>query len=154
MIVSLRYSLAPSQWATTVWGAWSPTNQDISLKISGHSGVYPFRKGSMLMLYGCFKETCDVWSFVEVAVIMRRWLSYPVTTVNCYAFTYSLQSHGVPQFFGVYYGLGFALIFQSLLSSFHHFCQNGSNYGFGELRGISTAVISSYVWMVLQECSL
>ena len=77
--VLIRYSLAPSQWATTVWGASSPINQDISLKISGHSGVYLFRKGSLLMLYECFKEACDVWSFVEVAVTMRRWLPYPVS---------------------------------------------------------------------------
>ena len=41
------------------------------------------------------------------------------------------QSHGVPQFFGIYFAMGFALILEGFMSSFYHICPNDSNFQFG-----------------------
>ena len=75
------------------------------------------------------------------SVCMISIISYAVS----YFSLYSLQSHGVPQLFGVYYGLGFALIFQGLLSSFYHFCPNGSNFGFGKIHRVSMHSCNPYM---------
>ena len=43
-----------------------------------------------------------------------------------------IQSHGVPQFFGIYFAMGFALILEGFMSSFYHICPNDSNFQFGK----------------------
>ena len=43
-----------------------------------------------------------------------------------------LQTHGVPQFFGIYFAMGFALILEGFMSSFYHICPNDSNFQFGK----------------------
>ena len=42
------------------------------------------------------------------------------------------QSHGVPQFFGIYYAMGIALIIEGFMSSFYHICPSNANFQFGE----------------------
>ena len=49
-------------------------------------------------------------------------------------FSYNLvQSHGVPQFFGIYYAMGIALILEGFMSSLYHICPSNANFQFGEL---------------------
>lgn len=47
--------------------------------------------------------------------------------------THDLQNHGVPQFFGIYYAMGFALILEGFMSSFYHICPSNANFQFGKL---------------------
>ena len=43
-----------------------------------------------------------------------------------------MQTHGIPQYFGVYYALGIALILEGFMSSFYHICPSNANFQFGE----------------------
>ena len=43
-----------------------------------------------------------------------------------------IQSHGVPQFFGIYYAMGIALVLEGFMSSFYHICPSNANFQFGK----------------------
>ena len=46
----------------------------------------------------------------------------------------------MPQFFGIYYAMGIALILEGFMSSFYHICPTDANFQFGK------PVIASYVF--------
>ena len=56
----------------------------------------------------------------------------------CVEVTHSfIQTHGVPQYFGIYYAMGIALIIEGFMSSFYHICPTNANFQFGESVSIA-----------------
>ena len=41
------------------------------------------------------------------------------------------QTHGVPQYFGIYYAMGIGLIMEGFMSAFYHICPTNANFQFG-----------------------
>ncbi|XP_064393017.1 SID1 transmembrane family member 1-like isoform X2 [Halichondria panicea] len=41
-----------------------------------------------------------------------------------------VDTHGVPQYFGIYYAMGIALIIEGFMSSFYHICPTNANFQF------------------------
>ena len=47
------------------------------------------------------------------------------------------QTHGVPQYFGIYYAMGIGLIMEGFMSAFYHICPTNANFQFGESNNVS-----------------
>ncbi len=71
----------------------------------------------------------------------RRRGSANIVDVSCLIFLLLyhsfIQTHGVPQYFGIYYAMGIALIIEGFMSSFYHICPTNANFQFGESVSIA-----------------
>ncbi len=57
----------------------------------------------------------------------------------CVEIAYSfIQTHGVPQYFGIYYAMGIALIIEGVMSAFYHICPTNANFQFGESVSVAS----------------
>lgn len=56
-----------------------------------------------------------------------------------------MQSHGVYQYFGIYYAMGIGLVTEGFMSAFYHICPTNANFQFGEC--IST-IQSDFVYIL------
>ena len=54
---------------------------------------------------------------------------------------------GVPQFFGIYYAMGAALISEGFMSACYHFCPDDANFQFGRFSYIAN-YMSLYYYFV------
>jgi hypothetical protein len=82
---------------------------------------------------GLFNSFNNVWS--NIGYVLLGILFIIITRFRKWRYTRACTTQrkanrGIPQFYGIYYAMGLALIMEGLMSSFYHICPSNANFQF------------------------
>ena len=109
-------------------------SEQLSLRTNGNEDLcyYNFK---CAIPYGVLSAFNNVWS--NTGYILLGTIFIIIITIRKYRFRKAVQNdrefyhtHALPQFFGVYYAMGIAMVMEGLMSGFYHICPSGANFQF------------------------
>ncbi|KAL5499909.1 hypothetical protein EMCRGX_G011378 [Ephydatia muelleri] len=109
-------------------------SQQLSLRTDGN-GDQCYYNFKCAVPYGVLSAFNNVWS--NIGYILLGTIFIIIVTIRKCQVREAVKkdrkfyrAHALPQFFGVYYAMGIAMVMEGLMSGFYHICPSGANFQF------------------------